>query len=81
MRPKPIAAANFQGFTSTTPITSVAFDYPGASDGSTGGYAFDITSVSVVPEASTWAMMGLGFAGLAFAGCRRSKCAQVGLSA
>jgi hypothetical protein len=26
-----------------------------------------------VPEPSTWAMMALGFAGLAFAGYRRSR--------
>jgi hypothetical protein len=30
-------------------------------------------SVSTVPEASTWAMMVLGFAGLGFAGYRRAK--------
>jgi hypothetical protein len=30
-------------------------------------------SVSTVPEASTWAMMALGFAGLGFAGYRRAK--------
>lgn len=28
---------------------------------------------SVAPEPSTWAMMGLGFAGLAFAGCRSRR--------
>ena len=30
-------------------------------------------SAGGVPEASTWAMMGLGFAGLAFAGARASR--------
>ena len=29
--------------------------------------------VSTVPEASTWAMMAFGFAGLGFAGYRRAK--------
>ena len=31
-----------------------------------------VFSAGVVPEPSTWAMMGLGFAGLAFAGYRRA---------
>ncbi len=35
-------------------------------------FEFDMAAV---PEASTWAMMGLGFAGLAFAGLRRRKSA------
>jgi hypothetical protein len=61
----------FIGFTSTTPITSVTIDYP-ASFGA-AGYALDITSVTTVPETSTWAMMLVGFAGLGFAGYRRSK--------
>jgi hypothetical protein len=30
-------------------------------------------SVGVVPESSTWAMMGIGFAALAFAGYRTSR--------
>jgi uncharacterized membrane protein len=30
-------------------------------------------SILAVPESSTWAMMLAGFAGLAFAGCRRAK--------
>ncbi|RBP16191.1 putative secreted protein with PEP-CTERM sorting signal [Roseiarcus fermentans] len=34
-------------------------------------------SVSVVPELSTWAMMGAGFAALAFVGYRRSRPAGV----
>jgi len=77
----PLTTAAFIGFTSTSPITSVVFNYPGASDGSTGGYAFDLTSVSTVPEPSTWAMMGLGFGGLAFAGYRRSKTGRSALAA
>jgi hypothetical protein len=31
-----------------------------------------VTLASGVPEASTWAMMALGFAGLSVAGCRRT---------
>jgi hypothetical protein len=34
-------------------------------------------SVTDVPELSTWAMMGLGFASLGFAGYRRNKAATV----
>jgi hypothetical protein len=36
-----------------------------------------VQSVSGVPEPSTWAMMGLGFAGLGFLGYRRNKTASV----
>jgi len=32
-----------------------------------------IINVAAVPEPSTWAMMILGFAGIGFAGCRRSR--------
>jgi len=35
--------------------------------------AFSLTGVSGVPEPSTWAMMLMGFAGLGFAGYRRSR--------
>jgi hypothetical protein len=34
-------------------------------------------SASAVPEASTWAMMLAGFAGLGFVGYRRNKAATV----
>ena len=40
------------------------------------GWDFSIPAVNVasdVPEPSTWAMMVLGFAGLGFAGYRRSR--------
>jgi hypothetical protein len=67
----PTATATFIGFTSTTPITSVTIDYPGGVG--VAGYGLDITSVSTVPEPSTWAMMLVGFAGLGLAGVRRSK--------
>jgi hypothetical protein len=62
----PTSSATFIGFTSTTAITSVTVDYP-------NGYAFDLVSVSTVPEPATWTMMLVGFAGLGFAGYRRSK--------
>lgn len=38
-------------------------------------------TVSAVPEPSTWAMLMLGFAGLGFAGYRRSKARSVSFSA
>jgi hypothetical protein len=44
-----------------------------ASPGGFGVGKFALTQA--VPEPSTWAMMGLGFAGLAFAGWRRAKLA------
>jgi hypothetical protein len=34
---------------------------------------FSTLTVSAVPEPSTWAMMMLGFAGLAFAACRKNR--------
>lgn len=36
-----------------------------------------VVAGSVVPEASTWAMMGLGFAGLAFAAFRKGRTARL----
>jgi probable HAF family extracellular repeat protein len=37
------------------------------------GFSFATTAATVVPEPSTWAMMLLGFAGLGFAGYRRTR--------
>jgi hypothetical protein len=55
----PTSTAQFIGFTSSTPITSVSFNYP-------SGYALDILSVSsAAPEPATWALM---FAGVCLAG-------------
>ncbi len=34
---------------------------------------FAVDALTAVPELSTWAMMGIGFAGLGFAGSRRSR--------
>jgi PEP-CTERM motif len=42
---------------------------------------FDLSGTSTVPEPSTWAMMLLGFAGLAYAGFRKTKGARAPLSA
>jgi PEP-CTERM motif len=39
------------------------------------GNEFTNFSLTAVPEPSTWAMMGLGFAGLAFAGYRKRRAA------
>jgi PEP-CTERM motif len=38
-----------------------------------GALTLTVTGVSAAPEPSTWAMMLLGFAGLSFAGYRRTK--------
>ena len=38
-----------------------------------GGFGFDLAIGGAVPEPSTWAMMLVGFAGLALAGYRRAK--------
>jgi hypothetical protein len=40
---------------------------------STGGYGAGTLTVSAVPEPSTWAMIILGFAGVGFMSCRRSR--------
>jgi hypothetical protein len=45
-------------------------------ESASGGYPVAETgslSISAVPEASTWALMLIGFAGLAFAGLRRDR--------
>ena len=66
-----------------TPAKYVEFDFGQFSsidpaNGGTGGgpgqgAGIYQLSVGVVPESSTWAMMGIGFAGLAFAGYRTSR--------
>jgi hypothetical protein len=45
----------------------------GTGGGSGQGAGIQQLSVEAVPESSTWAMMGIGFAGLAFAGYRTSR--------
>jgi hypothetical protein len=53
-------------FTFAAPVTSVTF--------TSSQNSLEVASVSsAVPEPSTWAMMLLGFAGLGFAGYRRTK--------
>lgn len=52
-------------FVTSTPFGSVVFTTPAASD-------FEFAVVAGVPEPSTWAMMLVGFAGLGYAGYRRS---------
>jgi hypothetical protein len=42
--------------------------------------SFEITNISAVPEASTWAMMVLGFLGLGFLGYRKSSNASFRLA-
>ena len=58
------------GFYSGTAAPGVAF----TGTAETGG-AFDLvyTYTSPIPEASTWAMLGLGLAGLGFAGFHSSR--------
>ena len=56
-------------------LVSVTFN---ALDNGTGDpFLAAITTVSAVPEPSTWAMLILGFAGLGFAGYRRTKARAV----
>jgi hypothetical protein len=65
----------FLGIVSDTPFTTVTFQ--SASVSTSDGFAFDnVTFGNVangVPEPSTWAMMLVGFAGLAFASRRRTR--------
>jgi hypothetical protein len=49
----------------------LAIGYDLVADGP-GGFGFDL-AIGAVPETSTWAMMLIGFAGLGFVGCRRSR--------
>jgi hypothetical protein len=52
-------------------FASVANDITGFSISSSSN-SFELTNISAVPEASTWAMMILGFLGLGFLGYRKS---------
>ena len=54
------------------PNIDLTFGYSLVADGS-GGFGFDFAVGGAVPESSTWAMMLLGFAGLASAGYRRAR--------
>jgi hypothetical protein len=57
------------GLTATSASTTLLFS--GYQNPTYNGV--DAVSVSAVPEPSTWAMLLLGFAGLGFAGYRRTK--------
>lgn len=63
----------FDGLVSDTGFTSATFSSNSGGAG-TGSYNIPeiITAAVTVPEPATWAMMLLGFAGLGFAGYRRS---------
>ena len=66
-----LADEGYLGFTSTTPIVSFQWNSTLGSRLNTG--FTDISSVAAVPEASTWAMMILGFAGVGFMAYRRKS--------
>ena len=57
--------------TDSTPFTSFTATSP------RNAFEFDLSTVNGVPESSTWVMMGLGFAGLGFAGFRSRKLAPI----
>jgi hypothetical protein len=61
-----------------TNINHVVFYAYGGTGAHVGGKGFEfaldnLTTVSAIPEASSWALMLLGFAGLGYAGYCRSK--------
>jgi hypothetical protein len=58
-------------FTTTGPFTFVISDALAAASGN--DFAIDDLVISPVPEASTWAMMLLGFAGIGFMAYRRKN--------
>ena len=61
------------GITSSFGGGTITVDWVGTNTGGvTFTAVFDASTVSTVPEPSTWAMMLLGFAGLGFAGYRRN---------
>ena len=65
------SALDYFSFSSSTPISTVTLTTPDSPNYN----AVDNFSYSTVPEASTWAMLALGFVGLAFAGRRFSRSA------
>jgi hypothetical protein len=60
----------FSFFGQTTPPTGNAY---GELASNPGGFGVGTFTLSAVPEASTWAMMAIGFAGLGLAGYRASQ--------
>jgi len=82
----PLSLADFEGAALTIPFvvtgdngsysgTSVSGVYFGGSATVGGDVDIEYTYSNTVPEPATWAMMGLGFAGLAFAGYRTRRSA------
>jgi PEP-CTERM motif len=65
----------FSGFASVTVTTpfSVTELYEISSNGLRGAANDTIDLSAVVPEPSTWAMLGIGFAGLGFVGYRKAR--------
>ncbi|MCK1642967.1 hypothetical protein IVA95_36770 [Bradyrhizobium sp. 157] len=66
-----LATSNFFGVTDTTPFTTVLVT-SGTESLSLNNIRFGV-AVSAIPEASTWTMLILGFAGLGLAGYRRAR--------
>ena len=62
----PVSSAPFNFAYATTSNTEVIF-------GSRNFTQFSVTAATPVPEASTWAMMALGFAGLGLLGYRKTR--------
>lgn len=73
--------AEFGKFPLFTIWSNGAGGYDSAFTGKVGGTEYynieGTATLGAVPEPSTWAMMGLGFAGLAFAGWNRSRTARL----
>ena len=65
--------SSYRGFTSTTAITSLVISAPGQSlYSSLDNFTVGTVAVPTVPEPGTWALMGLGLAGIAFAARRKA---------
>jgi hypothetical protein len=60
-------------FSSTGGSTTIQFDISGSGTGRAGISVDDFFVVASVPGPSTWTMMGLGFASVAFAGYRKAR--------
>ena len=54
-----------------------SYNVAGLTPGSLGPIYVTVDATTAIPEPSTWAMLGLGFAGLSFAGYRRSRRSRV----
>jgi hypothetical protein len=65
--------ANTLGISTASDTISFAFDPPGGGEGNTAMGVVVTQVAAAVPEASTWAMMILGFLGLSFMAYRRKQ--------